>query len=162
MSERTITIPVEEYEELKGYRLAVMEKGKAVFERRVTTENGERHEEMLIYTHEDFQKKIEDMCDVLYSAGKVEESSPQELFALRSQVNRLKSSLALQEHYNSELRKNTVSKELYEAIKEVNVELQEKIEELKQEPPYKKMFNTLLFFNFLCCLCYVIGEYILK
>ena len=62
MKEATITIPVEEYEELKGYRLAVNEKETAVFERRVITENGERNEEILIYTHEDFQKKIEDIC----------------------------------------------------------------------------------------------------
>lgn len=127
MEEATITIPVEEYEELKGYRLAVNEKETAVFERRVIIENGERHEEMLIYTHEDFQKKIEDMCAVLYSVGKVEEDTPQELFALRSQVNRLKSLLALRDHYYSELKENTVPKEWYEAIKEVNVDLQMKL-----------------------------------
>lgn len=127
MEEATITIPVEEYEELKGYRLAVNEKEKAVFERRVITENGKRHEEMLIYTHEDFQQKIEDMCAVLYSVGKVEEDTPQDLFALRSQVNRLKSSLALRDHLYSELKENTVPKEWYEAIKEVNVDLQMKL-----------------------------------
>lgn len=142
MKEATITIPVEEYEELKGYRLAVNEKETAVFERRVITENGERNEEILIYTHEDFQKKIEDMCAVLYSVGKVEENTPQELFALRSQVNRLKSSLALQDHYYSELKENTVPKEWYEAIKEVNVDLQMKLN--KAVPPIWRTAALLL------------------
>lgn len=142
MKEATITIPVEEYEELKGYRLAVNEKETAVFERRVITENGERHEEMLIYTHEDFQKKIEDMCAVLYSVGKVEEDTPQNLFALRSQVNRLKSSLALRDHYYSELKENTVPKEWYEAIKEVNVDLQMKLS--KAVPPIWRTAALLL------------------
>ena len=55
-----------------------------------------------------------------------------------------------------------LSREEGEALKKENAELMEKIEELKKEPPYKKMFNTLLFFNFLCVLAYVIGEYILN
>jgi len=63
---------------------------------------------------------------------------------------------------NEKLKRYFLSTEEGEALKKENAELIEKIEELKKEPPYKKMFNTLLFFNFLCILPYVIGEYILK
>jgi hypothetical protein len=63
---------------------------------------------------------------------------------------------------NEKLKRYFLSTEEGEALKKENAELMEKIEELKKEPPYKKMFNTLLFFNFLCVLAYIIGEYILK
>lgn len=63
---------------------------------------------------------------------------------------------------NEEMKRNFLSTEEGESLKKENAGLMEKIEELKKEPPYKKMFNTLLFFNFLCVLAYIIGEYIFK
>ena len=121
MSERTITIPYKEYQELNRFR-EVMKKNKqkVVVERRLDTMNYHLVN-WYVYTSDEYVKKINDELSERY----------------------------LSEKEGDELRRR-------------NAELMEKIEELKKEPPYKKMFNTLLFFNFLCILAYIIGEYILN
>lgn len=62
----------------------------------------------------------------------------------------------------SEIAVRCLSEEDGDALKKQNVELQEKIDEMKYEPRYRMLFHALLFYNFLCVLAFVIGEYILN
>lgn len=121
MSERTITIPYKEYQELNKFREVMKDnKQRVVVERHLDTMNYHLVN-WDVYSSDEYVKKV-----------------------------------------NAELSKHYLSEKEGNELKRQNADLQEKIEELKQEPPYKKMFNTLLFFNFLCILAYIIGEYILN
>lgn len=121
MSERTITIPYEEYHDLCRFRDMAEKHQDAIVVKKHCHEGFASIEYWIVYSKDDYAKDL-----------------------------------------NNALQSRFLSTEEGEALKKENTELQEKIEELKQEPPYKKMFNTLLFFNFLCILAYVIGEYILN
>lgn len=121
MSERTITIPYEEYQKLRRFRDFADDSQDLIVVKKYCS--GTYHDAVFwtAYSKDDYAKDL-----------------------------------------NKKLKSHYLSTEEGEALKKENTDLQEKIEELKQEPPYKKMFNTLLFFNFLCILAYVIGEYILN
>ena len=121
MSERTITIPYEEYQELRRFRDFADDSQDTVIVEKRQDGMGYSIKQWVTYSKDKYIQEV-----------------------------------------NEELHSHYLSTEEGEALKEENAELKEKIEELKKEPSYKKMFNTLLFFNFLCVLAYVIGEYILK
>lgn len=107
MSEKTITIPYEEYLELQTFK-SVAEKDVTMI-RHTTNSLGRFYEYKYVYTKD----------------------------------------LAVQR----------LSQELKNAKEEL-AKANEREEKLSHETPYKSMFQTLLFFNFLCCLAYIIGEYI--
>lgn len=121
MNERTITIPYEEYKELRRFRDFADDSQDTVVVEKRQDGMGYSLKQWVTYSKDEYIKEV-----------------------------------------NEELHSHYLSTEEGEALKKENVELMEKIEELKKEPPYKKMFNTLLFFNFLCILAYTIGEYILN
>lgn len=64
--ELTIVVSKEEYWNLRKYKRIVENKGKVVYERRTMVENGERHEELLVYTQEEYQEKIEQQYRLLF------------------------------------------------------------------------------------------------
>lgn len=121
MSERTITIPYEEYQELRRFRDFADDSQDTVVVEKRQDGMGYSLKQWVTYSKDEYIKEV-----------------------------------------NEELHSLYLSREEGDILKELNAELTNKIEELKKEPPYKKMFNTLLFFNFLCILAYIIGEYILK
>lgn len=121
MSERTITIPYEEYKELRIFRDFADDSQDTVVVEKRHDGRGYSLKQWVTYSKDEYIKEV-----------------------------------------NNELHSFYLSREEGDILKELNAELTNKIEELKKEPPYKKMFNTLLFFNFLCILAYIIGEYIHK
>lgn len=121
MSERTITIPYEEYQELRRFRDFADDSQDTVIVEKRQDGMGYSLKQWVTYSKDKYIKEV-----------------------------------------NEELHNHYLSTEEGESLKEENAELKEKIEELGKEPSYKKMFNTLLFFNFLCVWAYIIGEYILK
>lgn len=121
MSDKTITIPYKEYQNLLLFRKMAEEHQDSIVVEKHTNTGFSCMEYWTVYSKDDYAKDL-----------------------------------------NEKLRSHFLSTEEGEALKKENADLQEKIEELKQGPPYKKMFHTLLFFNFLCVLAYIIGEYILN
>ena len=63
---------------------------------------------------------------------------------------------------NEELGKLYLSREEGDILKDMNANLLNEVNDLKKEPRYNMLYSTLLFFNFVWILAYVIGEYILK
>lgn len=109
MSERTITIPYEEYQELQLF--------KSVAEKDVTM--------------------------------------------IRQTVDTFGNFYKYEYVYTKDLAVMHLSQELKDAKEEL-VKADEREEQRPCEPPYKALFHTLLFYNFLCVLAYIIGEYILN